>query len=153
MSRLLNPYLSAPAAGRGFPGRNAWAVVVVVAGATVVSGCGSSGGSASSPTSAPAPAPVPTSVGAAPTMPVPTAPAAASSKPAPVQAGRAAGRGRVQLSKAGADYTVVRGDTLSGLAGRFGVKGGWNTLFARNKEVLWNPDLVLVGQQLDIDGK
>jgi nucleoid-associated protein YgaU len=61
--------------------------------------------------------------------------------------------GQVQLTKPGADYTVMPGDTLSALAVQFGVPGGWPTLFELNRDVLWDPDLILVGQQLDIDGQ
>jgi LysM repeat protein len=54
------------------------------------------------------------------------------------------------LTKNGADYTVVAGDTLSKLAARHHVAGGWHALFERNKDVLSNPNVLRIGQQLDL---
>jgi nucleoid-associated protein YgaU len=51
----------------------------------------------------------------------------------------------------GADYTVRLGDTLSEIAARFEVTGGWRTLHERNRHVVGaNPDLILPGQRLDV---
>lgn len=50
----------------------------------------------------------------------------------------------------GADYTVRAGDTLSKIAAAQNVPGGWAALFERNREVLSNPNLLRVGQQLDV---
>lgn len=48
-------------------------------------------------------------------------------------------------------YTVVRGDTLSGIASRFGVAGGWSALYAANRAVIGgNPNLIYPGQTLVI---
>lgn len=47
----------------------------------------------------------------------------------------------------------MRGDTLSELAQRFDVPGGRPTLYQRNADVLRNPDPIIVGQQLDVDGR
>lgn len=49
---------------------------------------------------------------------------------------------------AGQAFTVQAGDTLSGLAQKYNVKGGWQALFAVNKGVVNNPNLIFVGQQL-----
>jgi nucleoid-associated protein YgaU len=46
------------------------------------------------------------------------------------------------------DYTVVAGDTLSGIAATRGVQGGWNTLWNENKGVVANPNLIFPGQRL-----
>jgi LysM repeat protein len=46
------------------------------------------------------------------------------------------------------DYTVVAGDTLSGIAAKQGVQGGWNTLWNENKTVVSNPNLIFPGQRL-----
>ena len=46
------------------------------------------------------------------------------------------------------DYTVVAGDTLSGIAAKQGVQGGWNTLWNENKGIVANPNLIFPGQRL-----
>jgi len=46
------------------------------------------------------------------------------------------------------DYTVVPGDTLSGIAAKQGVQGGWNILWNENKSVVSNPNLIFPGQRL-----
>lgn len=46
-------------------------------------------------------------------------------------------------------YTVVRGDTLSGIADTEDVKGGWHRLYAANRSTIGaDPDLILPGQRL-----
>jgi LysM repeat protein len=65
------------------------------------------------------------------------APAPAAPAPAPV-------------AKNGADYTVVAGDTLSKIAARENVPGGWQAIWQRNTDVLSNPNVLRVGQQLDL---
>ncbi|MDX8349694.1 LysM peptidoglycan-binding domain-containing protein [Cognatiyoonia sp. IB215446] len=47
-------------------------------------------------------------------------------------------------------YTVVRGDTLSGIAGAADVPGGFQFLFNANTDVLANPNLLEVGQVIKI---
>ncbi|SEP64642.1 Murein DD-endopeptidase MepM and murein hydrolase activator NlpD, contain LysM domain [Streptomyces sp. yr375] len=48
-------------------------------------------------------------------------------------------------------YTVVRGDTLSGIADTEDVKGGWQGLYAANRTAIGNdPDLILPGQRLSL---
>ena len=47
------------------------------------------------------------------------------------------------------DYTVVAGDTLSGIAQKLGVQGGWAALWDKNKSVVSNPNLIFPGQSLD----
>ncbi|HET7396995.1 MAG TPA: transglycosylase family protein [Intrasporangium sp.] len=48
----------------------------------------------------------------------------------------------------GARVTVVAGDSLSKLAQKYHVKGGWQALFAANRGTVSNPDLIFVGQVL-----
>jgi LysM repeat protein len=55
-----------------------------------------------------------------------------------------------RLTKNGADYTVAKGDTLSKIAAERGVPGGWHALFDRNADVLSNPNVLRIGQQLDL---
>src|SRR6478752_4524193 len=45
-------------------------------------------------------------------------------------------------------YTVVSGDTLSGIAAANGVTGGWEALFSANSDVISNADLIYPGQVL-----
>ncbi|HJQ47287.1 MAG TPA: transglycosylase family protein [Amycolatopsis sp.] len=46
------------------------------------------------------------------------------------------------------DYTVVAGDTLSGIANKLGVSGGWQHLEQLNSQYIPNPNLILVGQKI-----
>ena len=55
-----------------------------------------------------------------------------------------------RLTKNGADYTVAKGDTLSAIAADHRLHGGWPALFERNKDVLSNPNVLHIGQQLDL---
>jgi hypothetical protein len=50
----------------------------------------------------------------------------------------------------GGNYTVVAGDTLSRIAARQDVAGGWQALYQRNKDVLSSPHVLRVGQHLDV---
>ena len=47
-------------------------------------------------------------------------------------------------------YVVHAGDTLGRIAARTGAPGGWRGIFARNRELLRNPDLIRPGQVLRI---
>jgi murein DD-endopeptidase MepM/ murein hydrolase activator NlpD len=50
-------------------------------------------------------------------------------------------------------YTVVHGDTLSGIADTHDVRGGWHGLYAANRTTVGSdPDLILPGQRLTLDG-
>jgi LysM repeat protein len=55
-----------------------------------------------------------------------------------------------RLTKSGANYTVAKGDTLSAIAAQRRTEGGWPALFQRNKDVLSNPNVLQIGQQLDL---
>ena len=50
----------------------------------------------------------------------------------------------------GAMYIVVPGDTLSEIAARHDVVGGWPALHARNRDVVADPNLIFPGQQLRV---
>jgi len=54
------------------------------------------------------------------------------------------------LTKPGANYTVVPGDSLSKIAAAKNTAGGWQAIFQRNQDVLRNPSQLRVGQQLTI---
>ncbi|WP_330263000.1 transglycosylase family protein [Streptomyces griseorubiginosus] len=48
-------------------------------------------------------------------------------------------------------YTVVRGDSLSGIADAQEVRGGWRQLYAANRRTIGaDPDLILPGQRLKL---
>lgn len=54
-------------------------------------------------------------------------------------------------SKSSAKYVTVRsGDTLSKLASRYDVKGGWKALWKINKSKLKNPHYLRIGQRIKI---
>lgn len=56
-------------------------------------------------------------------------------------------------STSGSKYTVVSGDTLSGIAKDKDVKGGWHTLYDMNKKVVGSdPNLIFPKQVLTIPG-
>ncbi|APE20743.1 MULTISPECIES: transglycosylase family protein [Streptomyces] len=49
-------------------------------------------------------------------------------------------------------HTVQPGDTLSSIARRFGIEGGWEALYAANRDVVGpDPNRVVVGTMLRID--
>ncbi|MFI2619101.1 transglycosylase family protein [Streptomyces sp. NPDC018584] len=51
-------------------------------------------------------------------------------------------------------YTVVRGDTLSGIADERRVRGGWQQLYDANRRVIGaDPDLITPGQRLSVHGQ
>ncbi|HVK25171.1 MAG TPA: transglycosylase family protein [Actinokineospora sp.] len=54
----------------------------------------------------------------------------------------------VTTSNPAGTYTVVKGDTLSGIAQQLNIEGGWKALHALNKDYIANPDLILIGQQI-----
>ncbi len=48
-------------------------------------------------------------------------------------------------------YLVRPGDSLSGIASRFGTPGGWQTIYAANRNVIGtNPNLIRAGQRLNV---
>ena len=49
-----------------------------------------------------------------------------------------------------AEYRVVSGDTLSRIAYKRHQKGGWMAVWQRNRSVLKNPNVIYVGQRLDV---
>jgi nucleoid-associated protein YgaU len=56
---------------------------------------------------------------------------------------------KVTAATTGADYTVKSGDTLSEIAGKHAVKGGWRALYKLNRsEIGSNPNLIFPGQRL-----
>ena len=91
---------------------------------------------------APAAAPVAPAAPAAVEAPVaaPAAPAVEAPAAAPVAAPKAAA----------GTYTVVPGDSLSLIAAKLGVAGGYQAIAAANTDIIYNVDLIFPGQVLTI---
>ncbi|MEO5320208.1 transglycosylase family protein [Arthrobacter sp. CC3] len=95
--------------------------------------------------------------GGAPAPSVPVTPAAPTevqvqAAPAPVQAApvQAEPRHAAQVPLSGETYTVEAGDTLSTIAEKLNITGGWQTLADANTDTIVDPDLVLEGQVLQL---
>jgi LysM repeat protein len=54
------------------------------------------------------------------------------------------------VALSGETYTIQAGDTLSKIAEKLGVKGGWQSLADANADSISDPDLVFVGQVLQL---
>lgn len=93
---------------------------------------------------APAAAPAAPVAPAAPAVEAPAAPAAAPAVEAPAAAPVAAPKA------AAGTYTVVPGDSLSLIAARLGVAGGYQAIAAANTDIIYNVDLIFPGQVLTI---
>ncbi|MFF4587702.1 transglycosylase family protein [Streptomyces sp. NPDC001388] len=55
-----------------------------------------------------------------------------------------------KVKKGDGEYKVVKGDTLSTIAEKHKVKGGWQKLFQLNKGIVEDADLIYPGQQLHL---
>lgn len=89
--------------------------------------------------------------GAAPVKAAKAAPQAKAAKPAPKPAAAPAAAPSVApVAKNGADYTVRPGDSLSMIASEQRIEGGWLAVFARNRDIVSDPDLIYPDQQLDL---
>jgi LysM repeat protein len=57
-------------------------------------------------------------------------------------------------ARSAARYVVQRGDTLSGIAARFAVRGGWPALYAANRPLIGSdPDVIRPGAVLVLPGR
>ncbi len=72
------------------------------------------------------------------------APAEPAAAPAPAEAAPAA------PASSGGTYTVQPGDTLAEIAASQGVEGGWEALWALNRDTVSDPDVIYVGQVLKV---
>ena len=54
------------------------------------------------------------------------------------------------VAGSGEFYTVQAGDTLESIAQAQGVDGGWSQLWAANLDEVSNPDVIVVGQELEL---
>ncbi|MGW1672833.1 transglycosylase family protein [Streptomyces sp. NPDC002324] len=55
-----------------------------------------------------------------------------------------------KVKKGDGEYKVVTGDTLSAIAAKKNVKGGWEKLFELNKDIIDDADFIYPGQQLHL---
>ncbi|MGY5004720.1 transglycosylase family protein [Streptomyces griseus] len=55
-----------------------------------------------------------------------------------------------KVEKGDGEYKVKAGDTLSKIAEKEGVKGGWSKLFKLNDDIVEDADLIFPGQQLHL---
>ena len=95
-----------------------------------------------------APAAAPAAPAAPAAVEAPAAPAAAPAVEAPAPAAQAP---VVATPKAAAGtYTVVPGDSLSLIAAKLGVAGGYQAIAAANTDIIYNVDLIFPGQVLNI---
>lgn len=122
---------------------------------------GLSGAPTGTPAPAPAPAPAaapvqaPVQVQAAPVAQAPAAPVAQApvAPVAQVPAAPAAPVAQTAVQVSGETYTVKAGDTLSKIATALGITGGWEQLAAANTATVADPDLIFVGQVLQLPAK
>ncbi len=57
-------------------------------------------------------------------------------------------------ARPGVRYVVRAGDTLSGIAAEFGVRGGWPALYAANRRVIGaDPDVIRAGTVIAVPGR
>ncbi|WP_427173751.1 transglycosylase family protein [Arthrobacter sp. 92] len=93
--------------------------------------------------------------------PAPSAPVTQAPTQVPVQAAQAPAAAPVQVQStqprhaahvplSGETYTVAKGDTLSTIAEKLDVAGGWQSLADANADSISNPDLVFEGQVLQL---
>ena len=103
------------------------------------------------PAAVEAPAAAPAAPAAPAAVEAPAAPAAAPAVEAPAAAAPAAQAPVVATPKAAAGtYTVVPGDSLSLIASKLGVAGGYQAIAAANTDIIYNVDLIFPGQVLNI---
>lgn len=92
------------------------------------------------PAAVEAPAAAPAAPAAPAAVEAPAAPAVEAPAAAPVAAPKAAA----------GTYTVVPGDSLSLIAAKLGVAGGYQAIAAANTDIIYNVDLIFPGQVLTI---
>ena len=98
-----------------------------------------------------APAAVEAPVAAAPAAPVaPAAPAVEAPAAAPAVEAPVAAAPVAAPKAAAGTYTVVPGDSLSLIAAKLGVAGGYQAIAAANTDIIYNVDLIFPGQVLTI---
>lgn len=80
-----------------------------------------------------------------------TEPAPAAAAPVEVPASSLAPAAPVQAPAVSGDtYTIQAGDTLSSIADKLGIAGGWQALYAANAGTIVHPDLIFTGEVLQL---
>lgn len=97
-----------------------------------------------------APAAAPAAPAAAPAAPAAQAAPAAVEAPAAAPAVEAPAAPAAAPKAAAGTYTVVPGDSLSLIAAKLGVAGGYQAIAAANTDIIYNVDLIFPGQVLTI---
>lgn len=111
------------------------------------------GGGAPAPQILPQSAPVQAAPVQAPVQTAPVAQAPVAAAPvaeAPVAEAPVQARHAAAIAVSGETYTVQEGDTLSKIADKLGIQGGWQHLADANADTISNPNLVFVGQVLQL---
>jgi len=98
----------------------------------------------------PAATPAPSTYVAPTTQPTYVAPTTQSSYVAPVEQAPVQAVAAAPVNLSGKTYTVAAGDTLSGIAQRLGVTGGWEALYSANAGTVANANLIFTGQVLQL---
>ena len=127
-------------------GPGAWPTCSKKAGLTRANGGASGAADAPAPASAPAPRDTTASRSTERTP----APAKATTTKKAAPAKKATTKAKSVETTGKRFVTVKAGDTLSKIAARHGIQGGWQTLWTMNKDGVSNPNLIVVGQQLAI---
>lgn len=105
------------------------------------------------PAAVEAPAAAPVAPAAPAAVEAPAAAPAAQEAPAAVEAPAAAAPAAAPVAApkaAAGTYTVVPGDSLSLIAAKLGVAGGYQAIAAANTDIIYNVDLIFPGQVLTI---
>lgn len=74
----------------------------------------------------------------------------APSTAAPVETTATSDHSHAATGSSGGSYTVQAGDTLSLIADRMGIAGGWQALYNANTSVVSDPGLIYVGETLQL---
>lgn len=99
---------------------------------------------------APAAVPAPAKVPARTAAPKVAAPKAAAPKVSAPKAAAQAPRHVAAVPLSGESYTIQSGDTLSKIAEKLNIAGGWHLLADANAATISDPDLVFPGQVLQL---
>jgi LysM repeat protein len=75
---------------------------------------------------------------------------APSAEPEPAPTPKVQAVALIDEPAAAGSYTVRPGDTLDSIAAEQGVDGGWQALYDNNRNRISNPNVIYVGQRLDV---
>ncbi len=112
--------------------------------------CGARAGSTSAPAAAAPAAPAAPTTSRSTTRTAPTTTPKATTKAPAKATTKTLAKTTSAPAVSGNKVTVKAGDTLSELAVKYNVKGGWQALFAANTGTVKNANLIYVGQTLSL---